>query len=60
MEDEAYSIKETARRLSLSSRHVYRLISRGEIQSVLVGRRRLIRRKDLIQFLNKLPNQSAY
>jgi excisionase family DNA binding protein len=39
---ELLTVQETADRLRLGKRTVERLISRGEIRSVLLGRRRLV------------------
>lgn len=36
------SVAETAARLSITTKQVWRLIARGELQSVKLGRRRLI------------------
>jgi excisionase family DNA binding protein len=44
---DAISISETARRLAVSTRHIHRLIKRGELPSILIGRRRLIRWQSL-------------
>lgn len=46
------SIRETADWLGVSERFVYSLISRGELRSVKVGRRRLIDSRDAEQFID--------
>lgn len=58
-EIDSYSIEEVARRLSISQRQVHRLIARQELPSVLVGRRRLVRREALLDWLDRLPSQTA-
>ena len=47
------SIRETADWLGVSERFVYALISRGELRSVKVGRRRLIDARDAEQFIDE-------
>jgi excisionase family DNA binding protein len=47
----AFSIAEAADAIGISRDTVYRLIQRGEIHSVLVGKRRLIPRASLLQLL---------
>lgn len=51
MEIDALAISEAARRLAISSRTIHRLIQRGELPSILIGRRRLIRRSSLADWL---------
>jgi len=58
-ETDAYSIADIARRLCVSERHVHRLISRRELPSVLVGRRRLVLRKAFLEWLDGLDSQAA-
>ena len=56
---EAFSIRDVADRLNVSTRHIQRLIARGELPSLRVGRRRLIRRESLRTWLTgreKTPN----
>ena len=36
------SVAEVAKRLSVSERHIHRLIRRGQLPSILIGRRRII------------------
>lgn len=52
-EIDAYSISETARRLAVSTRHIH------ELPSILIGRRRLIRRDALARWLNGLEQQTT-
>ena len=61
MEIDAIAISEAARRLAISSRTIHRLIKRGELPSILIGRRRLIRRQTLADWLAGLeqPHVSA-
>ena len=49
----AVGLGEAARRLSLSMRTIASLISRGELVSRLVGRRRLIAVSDLEAFIKR-------
>jgi excisionase family DNA binding protein len=49
----AVGLSEAARRLSLSTRTVANLISRGELVSRLVGRRRLIAVSELEAFIKR-------
>jgi len=58
-ENDAYSIADIARRLCVSERHVHRLISRQELPSVLIGRRRLVLRKAFLKWLDALDSQIA-
>lgn len=45
---------ETAKALRVSRSTVYKLIERGELKSVHLGSRRLIRRSDLENFITNL------
>ena len=47
----AFSIAEAAEAIGISQDTVYRLIQRGEVQSVLVGKRRLVPRASLLELL---------
>jgi len=53
IEQRMLSIPEAAIWLGVSERFVYALISRGELRSVKVGRRRLIDTRDAEQFINE-------
>ena len=55
-EIDAYGIAEVAKHLSISKRQVYRLIARNELPSILIGRRRLVRHKAILNWLDKLPS----
>jgi excisionase family DNA binding protein len=48
------STAEAADALSLSRRHVHRLIDEGRLASVRVGRRRLVPRAELTRFVASL------
>jgi excisionase family DNA binding protein len=58
VEIDAYSITETARRLAVSGRHIHRLVKSGELPSILIGRRRLVRRETLDRWLKGLETKS--
>jgi excisionase family DNA binding protein len=47
----AYSIADIAQRFGVSERHVQRMVSRGELHSVKLGRRRLIPRATISAWL---------
>lgn len=47
----AFSVREVAERLGVSQRHVQRLIASGELPSVKFGRRRLIARFVVVDWL---------
>lgn len=49
----AYSIADFAARLSVSERHVWRLVKTGQIASIKLGRRRLIPRNSVTQMLTE-------
>jgi excisionase family DNA binding protein len=49
---------ETAQALRISRSTVYKLIERGELKSVHLGSRRLIRRSDLESFIANLEVSS--
>lgn len=51
----AYSVREAAERLGVSQRHVQRLIASGELPSVKLGKRRLIARFVLVDWLAGKP-----
>lgn len=52
--DRLLNTGEVAERLSVSKVWLYELISRGEIRSVKLGRRRLIRESDLSAYIASL------
>lgn len=47
------SVEETARRLNLCRKSVEIRISKGELRSLKIGRRRLLRLKDLQDFVER-------
>lgn len=47
------SVNEAARRLNLCRKSVEIRISRGELRSLKIGRRRLVRLKDLQDFVER-------
>ena len=49
----AYSLKRAAEECGLSTRTLQYAIERGELESFLVGRRRLIRVRSLEEFLRR-------
>lgn len=51
---DALDIKSAARRISVSSRTVNRLITTGELKSIKLGRRRLVRVHALRDYLDAL------
>lgn len=58
----AYSIAEAADAIGISQDTVYRLIQRGKVHSVLVGKRRLVPRASLLELLgisNEEPEDRA-
>lgn len=48
---DAYSVETAARRLSISSRYCEQLIDRGELRAFRVGRRTLVSRRALDDFV---------
>jgi excisionase family DNA binding protein len=48
----AYTVDDVARRLRCSERHIQRLVAAGTLQSLKAGRRRLIPRSALLQWLS--------
>ncbi len=51
---ELLTITEVAKTLKLSRAMVYKLMNSGELKSVHVGARRLIRSRDLAEFVDNL------
>lgn len=49
-----YSVRETAKLIAVSERSVYNLLERGELKSIRIGGRRLVRRDELDSFINRL------
>jgi excisionase family DNA binding protein len=54
----AYSVRETARLLSISPRHIYNLIDRGTIRSVRLGCRKLVPRIEIERILDQADQSS--
>ena len=50
----AYSVEEAAEAIGISPRQIYLLLRSGELGSVKIGKRRLIRLTDLTTFLASL------
>lgn len=50
----AYSIEEAGYLIGISRRTLYELIRTGEIGSIKIRNRRLIRHTDLVQYLDEL------
>ena len=48
------SIAEVAKRLSVSERHIHRLIRQGQLPSIRIGRRRVILASAISAWLNGL------
>jgi len=48
------NIRETARLLNLSERHTWSLVRSGRLPSVVLGKRRMVPRKLLEDYLNEL------
>ena len=55
----AYTIEEAGKLLSLSRAHMYRLIDRGDIASIKVGKSRRITSKQLEAYLNVLEQRDC-
>ena len=49
----AFTVAETARRLTVTSDVVYELLASGELRSVSIGRRRIIPSTELARFLDE-------
>lgn len=49
-----YSLDRAADALSVTRRHIYNLINRGELRSVKVGRRRFITDEELDRYVTTL------
>jgi excisionase family DNA binding protein len=52
-ERDAYSVEEIAARLPVTTRHVYRMVERGELPSIRLGHRILIRISDYERWLRE-------
>lgn len=47
-----YNIPEVAETLCVHTSHVYRLVDSGELSSIRIGRRRLVRREAIEAFID--------
>lgn len=54
----AYSPEAVAEKLSISRAHVYRLLERGELSSITIGRCRRITQRQLDAFLDQREQSS--
>lgn len=50
----AFTLDEVAGRLGVTKRHVFRLVERGKLRRVKVGRRALVLAEDLTAFIEDL------
>lgn len=55
----AYSVEEAAEVISISTRKFYDLLGRGDLRSVRVDGRRLVRHEDLVGYVAELEEWSA-
>jgi len=53
------TVEEAAQLLSINRSTVYDLIGRGHLPSVKIGRRRLISRQSLVDFINRSENHES-
>lgn len=53
MEKLLYSVEEAAEALSMGRSLIYELIGRGDLESITVGRRRLVPRDALVVFVER-------
>jgi excisionase family DNA binding protein len=54
----AIPVSEACTRIGISRSKLYELLNEGEVPSVKIGRRRLIRVADLDRWLEALPSQT--
>jgi excisionase family DNA binding protein len=57
---ELLTIREACDRLKLSRASLYRLIARGELPTVRIGRARRVIREDLDRFITTLRSRSGF
>jgi excisionase family DNA binding protein len=57
---ELLTIREACARLKLSRASMYRLIARGELPTVRIGRSRRVIREDLDRFITTLRSRSSF
>lgn len=50
----AYSIDEVAARFGVTKRHIFRLIQRGEMRRVKIGRKAMVLAEDLEAYIDRL------
>lgn len=55
----ALSVDEAYTYLGIGRAHLYRLMDSGEVPSLHIGRRRLVLRKDLDDFLERLKDAAG-
>ncbi|MGB5759070.1 MAG: helix-turn-helix domain-containing protein [Acidimicrobiales bacterium] len=55
----AYSVPDAAAMIGISRRTCYELMTSGQLRSVKLGRRRLIRHTDLVAFVDALGDEQA-
>lgn len=53
---ELLDVKEVARRLSVSAAHVYVLLDQQVLESVYIGRRRLVKAESMRSYMESLPS----
>jgi excisionase family DNA binding protein len=55
----AYSVPDAAAMIGISRRTCYELMTSGQLRSVKLGRRRLVRHTDLVAFVDALADEQA-
>ncbi len=55
----AYSVPDAAAMIGISRRTCYELMTAGQLRSVKLGRRRLVRHSDLVAFVDALDDERA-
>jgi excisionase family DNA binding protein len=50
----AYSVPDAAKELSVSKETVWRLVKRGELRTLKIGHRTIIRRAEIVAYLDRL------
>jgi excisionase family DNA binding protein len=55
----AYSVPDAAAMIGISRRTCYELMTSGQLRSVKLGRRRLVRHSDLVAFVDALDDDQA-
>ena len=54
IEPQLYSVEEVARRLGIGRTLAFALIQHGHLDSVKIGRRRLVRHDDLVAYIDNI------